>query len=90
MNKADYLRTQETILALVFSVKNLPLEDFVSAADHAETMGPILDPALYRAASERLRKIKRLAIALRQLQKLAAKEFPEESNGWGHGRNRYF
>lgn len=39
----------------------LPLGPFINSANRAETLGPVLDPTLYKEGGQKLAKIKRLA-----------------------------
>ena len=63
MDSDDYKMTQEMLLMLARQVRLLDLSAFLQAIDRAETLGPILDPTLYRASlyDGNLERIKELA-----------------------------
>ncbi len=67
----DYQRVQDQILNLAVLIKQMPLKEFIEAADRAETIGPFTDPTLYLKARGRLAKIKQLAYRLKDFQDLA-------------------
>ena len=71
MNSAEYLQTQQTISLMAGLVADLPLADFIRAAERADTVGWIIDPTLTRAASPKLNQIIRLARALERFQERA-------------------
>jgi hypothetical protein len=64
----DYLQTQHTVCLLMGLVESLPLAEFLDAINRAETLGPIVDPTLYRQASGTMHEIKTCAQALREAQ----------------------
>lgn len=68
MTKEEYLEVQQRVLLLTEMIKHIPLKDFIFAAEHAEHVGPILDPTLYRAAAGSLATIKRRAEDLLAVQ----------------------
>ena len=63
MDNEEYKMTQEMLLMLARQVRLLKLGEFLRAIDRAETLGPSLDPTLYRASlyDGNLERIKRLA-----------------------------
>jgi len=77
MNAEQYETTQSQLLTLAGLVKLMPLQDFIAAADHAETIGPFVDPTLFIQAGKKLAAIKYLARALKHFQDAVIK-FPEE------------
>jgi len=68
MKKEQYLATQELLLALSRQILMLPLKKFIEAIDLAETLGPVLDPTLYRQGADNLSAIRVLARAARKFQ----------------------
>lgn len=72
MTKAEYVATQQQLLWLAGLVSTLDLDGFLRCIGSAESLGPILDPTLYRRGSLKLDAIKRIATAARQLQKAVA------------------
>src|SRR4051812_38317985 len=73
MRNEQYLETQMQVVRMAALARTLPLAEFLSAIDRAETMGPILDPTLYRAAMPKLDQVKALAASLRRFQVEAEK-----------------
>lgn len=61
MNQERYQRTQVAICRLSEIIRQLPIEEFIEAINTADTLGPILDPTLYREGGEKMMEIKRLA-----------------------------
>ncbi len=61
MNGKQYLETQMALITLGKRLEQLDLEDFLSAISKAESVGPILDPTLYRRAQDNLNAIRELA-----------------------------
>jgi len=68
MKHQEYLKVQGQILALARSVRDIPLDEFIEAGEHADTVGPFLDPTLWREGHGNLQKIMDLARALRKFQ----------------------
>lgn len=68
MIKEDYQQTQEQIRLIAQIVVDMPLMDFIIEIIHAETIGPLANPTLYRQAACNLAKIKSLAEALLPFQ----------------------
>ncbi len=81
MDETTYKATQDQVLMLVTLSAMLPLEEFLQAIARAETLGPILDPTLYRdflysdgresldfikEAAARFLEVKRLALEWKQ------------------------
>jgi hypothetical protein len=69
MTEEEYLTMQSQLFTLASLVRGLPLEEFLLRINHAETIGPILDPTLYLQAGDKLAKIKRLAEGLHDFQR---------------------
>lgn len=68
-SKDDYQMTQELVVTTCRTIMLLPLVPFVNSANRAQTIGPIVDPTLYREGGEHLARIKRLAEILLTAQK---------------------
>ena len=67
----EYQGVQDQIVLVAQFAACLPIEDLLADLSHAETVGPILDPTLYRKAlySGKLDAVRRLAekaLALKQ------------------------
>jgi hypothetical protein len=73
MNEAQYLIVQKQLVVLAAVVQEMPLAEFLSAIDTADTLGPILDPTRYLKASEEMHNIESLARALMPFKKEVAK-----------------
>lgn len=69
MNKEEYLAVQNQLLAMARVVRGIPLREFIQVIESAETVGPIMDPTLYRQASSKMSQIKCLALSLLAFQK---------------------
>lgn len=87
MTKEDNIRLQAQGFELLCSqariIAMLPLEDWLSALELAETIGPVLDPTLYRdylysQKPEILKEIIRAAIPLKKAV-LKAQPFIKET-----------
>jgi hypothetical protein len=63
MKPSDYLVVQAKLAMVVQVLRFLSLEEFLDAAQHAETVCPFMDPTLYGAAGRRLAEIIHLARA---------------------------
>lgn len=70
--KDQYQMTQELIITTCRTIMLLPLVPFVNSINRAETIGPIMDPTLYRDGATTLGRIKKLAEALLGAQKKIA------------------
>ena len=60
----EYLATQMQLAAFEVVPTRMPLAEFLERARHAEALGPILDPTLYREASDKLQHVITVAEAL--------------------------
>jgi hypothetical protein len=61
MERDVYMKTQLEVIKIAKQINELPLERFLSAIQHAETVAPLIDPTMYRKAQDNLRAIKDLA-----------------------------
>ncbi len=68
MINEEYLQTQQSILLIAAVVSSLPLNEFISQADRADTIAPLLDPTLWQKAHTNLEALLRLARALEAFQ----------------------
>ncbi len=68
MEEGKYLEVQTQLMTFAGIVLNMPLKEFLEAAERAETVGPILDPTLWMKANQRLTMIKDLARKLKAFQ----------------------
>lgn len=68
MTEEEYTRTQTALLQLGQVVAGLDLEGFLAMISRAETMGPIMDPTLYRDAADNIQALKALATTLQTYQ----------------------
>jgi hypothetical protein len=88
MTKQEYTNTQGQVMLICALIRVLPLAEFLDAISRAETIGPILDPTLYRQAGHKMETIKIHADALRQAQWYLEKWAPhplEPANGKANG-----
>lgn len=70
MHPAEYMDTQDRLLAAALEISTLPLDEFLEAADRADAIGAVANPTLYRAGAENLRLIRDLARRCRAVQRL--------------------
>ena len=77
LNNEEYLDNQTAIILLSQLVSQMPLDAFIDRLNYAATVGPFLDPTLYKAAGERLEKIGRIAQALRTFQHVVRRELEQ-------------
>jgi len=68
ISEEDYIQTQHSLVTLASIVKDMQLAAFINQANLAETLGPILDPTLYREAGSQLNDVKELAESLLPFQ----------------------
>ena len=61
MDNEEYLLCQTQVITFAQLILNIPLEEFLEKADRAETLGPIIDPTLWREANIPFSKIVELA-----------------------------
>lgn len=61
MNVTEYQDMQDRILLAAISLTGLPYGRFLQTAAKADTLGPILDPTLYRDGAPALNAIRLLA-----------------------------
>lgn len=71
MSDETYLFTQQQILLIATLARRLDVSAFLDRITRAHTMGPILDPTLYRTAARGMGQIEELARALQPFAKLA-------------------
>ncbi len=64
IDEEQYITTQHQLGTFATLVLSLPLEGFIEVAERASTVGPFLDPTLYRQAGDNLTNITDLARAL--------------------------
>lgn len=72
MSKDEYEETMTRIAVFAYTVQSLPLTEFLSAIDHADNIGPILNPTLWRDGQENMHKIRQVAEALKRFQSVVA------------------
>ena len=70
MKEEEYINIQNQILAIRRIIKDLPLTEFITAIDRADTLGPIIDPTLWIKGNEQMKEIRELATCLLLLQKI--------------------
>lgn len=69
LSDEEYIQTQHSLVTLGALVRRMPLDAFVNRASEAQTLGPIIDPTLYREAADKLSDVKALAKSLMPFQK---------------------
>lgn len=83
MSDGDYLATQVVLGNLAGFVIPLDLDGFLQRIGEAEAAGPVLDPSLYKEAARDMDRIRRLAQAARDFQKVAKEVHGEIDSGEG-------
>lgn len=68
MKPGDYMKTQMDLIAVGRTLERLDLNEFLRSIARAETLAPIMDPAMYRKAQANLHGLKRLAEAVIPVQ----------------------
>lgn len=68
MKQQDYLQCQCQLRVLATVIKDMPLKEFLFAIDRADTLGPIVDPTLYKHGMRALDHVHDLADAARTFQ----------------------
>ena len=66
MDQNEYLAMQRTLLALSAALVRFRLTDFLSSIDHAQAVGPVLDPTLYRRGMDNLQFVESVARVIAQ------------------------
>ena len=64
MDNEEYIQTQNQIVLLGRLILSLDLPSFLDRISRAETIGPLINPTLYRDAMGNLQDLKDLAEAL--------------------------
>lgn len=78
ITEEDYIQTQQQIVLLAWMVKDMPLDAFLAAISLADSVGPLVDPTLYREAHLKMDAVREAAEALRGFQRVAAKQFAQQ------------
>jgi len=80
LDEIDYVMVQQKLMMFSSLVIDMRLSGFIATASHAEAVGPVMDPTLYREVGHNLRNIKALARALKYFQdEVRAQAFGERS-----------
>lgn len=74
MVEAEYRAYLLQCYRIMFLIAGLPLDEMVEAINHAEAVGPIVDPTLYRTNAKAMYEDKTIVVALRK----AAASLPAE------------
>jgi len=67
MTATEHNMMQDTLMLCAGMLQQFDWQKFIGAIDRADTMGPILDPTLYRSGSQRMQAIRRVAVAAQEL-----------------------
>ena len=78
MDKAQYLEVQQQLVHLAREVHDMPLGEFLLAIDHADTVGPLLNPSLWMRGQGQMMRFRNLAEALLSFQNAAVKFLREQ------------
>ena len=81
MDREEYELIQNQIMLLGSAVKDLDLDGFISEIDHADTVGPFIDPTKWIQAHDTMDQIRDLAVGLKSFQntvrKIIREKYPE-------------
>ncbi len=80
ISEEDYIQTQHSLTTLASIVADMQLVAFINQANLAETLGPILDPTLYREAGQELNDVKALAESLLPFQNEIKRQLRKAEN----------
>lgn len=80
MTSREYLNAQQLLQMVAGMLSAIDIDAFLARIDAAETVGPIVDPTLFREAMGKLEKVKHLAMAARPLIKEAQRQLEEEDD----------
>jgi hypothetical protein len=80
MNGKEYMTTQMRLIEIGKIADTLDFDGFLKAISNAETVGPIVDPTIYRKAMENLHAIKKLAEAGRPVKTAYGETFKAVMN----------
>jgi hypothetical protein len=70
----EYGLIQAQLNVATAMIKPLKLREFLNRIERAESVGPVLDPTLYREAMDKMASVKRIAAAALELQRIANEE----------------
>lgn len=79
MTKEEYQETQMKLVMIRRLCDDLPLNEFLRAIEHADAVGLITDPTLWRKGHRELDKVRDLAEALRAFAVLPFPTYAEAS-----------
>lgn len=88
MNPLAYEHMQEEVRLIASAIASLDpiiLQEFVDAAERANSVGPILDPTAHRLAGDKLQMVIEHAKAVAQARALITKSLPIDV---GHNNDR--
>ena len=68
MTEEEYLQTQHQVEMVAGIVAEMPLREFIATAEKADSVGPFVDPTLWREASDNLGALLDIARGLRNFQ----------------------
>jgi len=74
MSNEDYIALQQQILMFGGLVREMDLRGILTRIDHADSIGPIVDPILYRAAGAQMQQFRNLVEALLTFQREVLKQ----------------
>jgi len=81
LTEDQYMDVQNELLMLSSLMARLPLKEFLEDINRAETVGPIVDPTLYRDGAEKLHQVKSLAQAASKVSQVFTDNFkPKEED----------
>jgi hypothetical protein len=77
VSKELYAEIQAQLLLIVGVVAEMPLQEFIVAGERAQSIGPYIDPTLWRQSHKKLDAVMELAISLRVFQMVIERQMEE-------------
>lgn len=78
LTQEQYETIQHQLLLIGELLVQMDLPAFLEQIETAETVGPILDPTLYRMGMSNMAEVKRLAKAAMELREVRAEQLAKE------------
>lgn len=69
IDEGDYNLTQQQVMTLAAVLRELPLKAMLEKIDHADTLGPFMNPTLWTVGESKMRIVRKTCAALYKAQK---------------------
>lgn len=77
MTDAEYMATQAQVTTFCQLLVAMDLDPFIEAINHADAIGPFVDPTLWTKAHKPMHQIRQQAVALRLARSHLRQHVPE-------------